>query len=391
MMQANLHNYLKKVTATITELHSDYSAMIIYNSSMKSKPLVVVGMSGGVDSSLTALLLKEDYEVRGVTLKLRNAAPDASSTRSCGNAKAIDRAQRAADEIGVPLHIVDCSDKFQGSILEKCWRSFESGCTPNPCHICNASVKFVELLSAAGKLGAEKIATGHYARIVFDEHMQPVLKRGVDTGKDQSYFLSGLSSEILSHTLFPLGTMLKKDVKALAEKHGLTSSELKESQDLCFHGPEGHFSNALRELFSGKAVPGIFVDEAGNTLGTHTGIHQYTIGQRRGLGFATGKRVKIVQIDPQNGTIVVSAKKEAARSEYCKAAPFTWSRQPLQPGEQVMGQVRYRQSAVEATILLSDNNSLEVRFSRPVFGVTPGQVLVLYKEDSVLGSGVISR
>ena len=358
---------------------------------MKKGTKIIVGMSGGVDSSLTAMLLKQDYDVVGIVLKLHNTLFKGLDMQACANAKALKRAEKAAEEIGIPLHEVDCSEDFLNKTLKKCWNSFEKGQTPNPCHICNATVKFRGLLQAAKKFSAKNIATGHYARIIFDNKKRPILRRGVDIEKDQTYFLSGLSPEILGHTLFPLGEMTKNDVRKLATLNSLSSVKLRESQDLCFTGPEGHFSNTLCEKFNGKRISGVFVDESGIVLGKHDGIHQYTIGQRRGLGFATGTRVKIISIDPSSGVIIVSDKKEAACSEHCIATPFQWSRDPLEQGDVVMAQVRYRQTPAEAVITRMDKESISISFSKPVFGVTPGQILVLYKDDCVLGSGIISR
>lgn len=348
-------------------------------------------MSGGVDSSLTAMLLKQDYDVLGVVLKLHDNPLDGFDTQACENMTTLDRAKRAAEEIEIPLHVLECSGVFLNNTLKRCWAAFEQGDTPNPCHICNATVKFPSLLKAAEEFGADKIATGHYARIIFDEKGRAILKRGVDFNKDQSYFLSGLSSEILSRILLPLGGLKKEMVRKLAERHDLSSVKLKESQDLCFAGQEGHFSNALFKKFNGKRIAGVFVDEKGVVLGRHDGIHQYTIGQRRGLGFATGSRVKIISIDPTGGVIVVSDKQEAACNKNCTAAPFQWSLDALQPGDTIMAQVRYRQTPVGAVITHADEQSISINFEEPVFGVTPGQILVLYRDDCVQGSGVITR
>ena len=357
---------------------------------MKNKK-IIVGLSGGVDSTLTALLLKQQgFDVIAVTLKLHANNTTETNGIKCGGSEFTQRAQRSADELGIPFHVIDCRQKFEKRILEKSWQAFETGNTPNPCYMCNATVKFVELLNTARTLGAEEIATGHYARIEFDSQQRPVLKRGLDTNKDQSYFLSGISSEILNRTLFPLGSMQKSDVKKLVASHGLSCSTLRESQDLCFAAPNGHFSNMLCKHFSGISTPGIFIDESGKQLGIHNGIHQYTIGQRRGLGFATGERVKIININPHSGVIVVSGNKDAACFLQCRANPFYWSREPLTCGELAMAQVRYRQAAVES-VIEENTSALQVRFATPVFGVSPGQLLVLYKDDCVIGSGTISR
>ena len=357
---------------------------------MKNKK-IIIGLSGGVDSTLTALLLQQQgFDVIGVTLKLHDNNTTETNDERCGGNESILRAQTSADELKIPLHIIDCCQEFEDRILKKSWIAFESGCTPNPCHLCNTTIKFVELLNTARNLGAEQIATGHYAQIEFDSRQRPVLKRGMDTNKDQSYFLSGISADVLCNTLFPLGSMQKSNVKKLAASNDLSCSTLKESQDLCFAAPDGHFSNMLCDRFEGKPTPGVFIDESGKQLGTHNGIHQYTIGQRRGMGFATGKRVKIVSIDPCSGVIMISEDKNAACFSQCRSNQFNWSREPLTCGEPVMAQVRYRQAAVEAVIEKSNGNALQVKFTTPVFGVSPGQVLVLYKDDCVIGCGAIS-
>jgi len=353
---------------------------------------IAVGLSGGVDSTLTALLLQQQgFEVIGVTLRLHDGRAAALSGRTCGGSQSVARAQKSADELGIPLHVVDCCREFEHRVLKASWAAFETGSTPNPCFVCNTTVKFAELLNTARRLGAAKIATGHYARIELDREQRPVLRRGLDSGKDQSYFLAGLSAEVLAETLFPLGTMLKTEVKKLAAAYGLSSSTLKESQDLCFAGPEGHFSNELCSRFAGRSTPGIFIDASGRQLGRHTGIHQYTVGQRRGLGFATGERVKITSIDPASGVIAVCGGAEAACSLHCRAVQFSWNREPLACAERAMAQVRYRQSAVEAVLEENAESTLQLRFATPVFGVCPGQLLVLYQDDCVLGYGTIAR
>ncbi|MFO7937604.1 MAG: tRNA 2-thiouridine(34) synthase MnmA [Kiritimatiellia bacterium] len=363
---------------------------LLYNNGMKKILKVAVGLSGGVDSSLAAVLLKRNYNVEGVTIRLHESFSSGLNQSSCGNEEAVERAQKAADELAVPLHVINASEDFFNKTLKKCWEAFEKGQTPNPCHICNKTVKFSKLWETAEKIGADRIATGHYARITSDTKNRPVLKRGIDRKKDQSYFLSGVSQEILRHTLFPLGEMKKSEVRELAAHYNLSNADQSESQDLCFASRGKHFSNILQEKFKGRSFTGVFIDETGKVLGTHEGTHQYTIGQRRGLGFATGSRMKIISINPVTGIITVSDREEAAHKEDCTARPFQWYSDPLLAGDSVIAQLRYKQNPAEAVITETDNLSVSVRFSNPVFGVTPGQILVLYRDDCVLGWGTIT-
>lgn len=360
----------------------------------KSPAHVVVGLSGGIDSAVTALLLKEQgYEVIGVTLRLRPCGNPDSQQKSCCGPDAADTAGSVAAQLGIRHYVVDCREHFEADVLRPCWNDFESGATPNPCVRCNADVRFDELLGIGHRLGAEWVATGHYARLQFDGQNRPLLLRGLDANKDQTYFLHAIAPETLRHILFPLGGRIKPDVRKIAQANGLVNAERAESQDVCFAGPEGHFAEFLRRQYQGRATPGVFVDDIGRVLGHHTGIHQYTIGQRRGLGFATGERVKIIAIDPLTGTITVSDRPEAACASTCYAEAFRWHREPLKVGDRTMSQVRYRQKAVAATItsMSDDGAALSVHFNEPVFGVTPGQSLVLYDGDLVLGGGTIKR
>lgn len=359
-----------------------------------SHPRIVVGLSGGIDSAVTALLLKgQGYEVIGVTLRLRPCGDASSQAKSCCGPDAASTAGSVAAQLGIRHYAVDCREHFETDVLRPCWDDFERGSTPNPCVRCNALVRFDELLDIGRNFGAELAATGHYARIEFDDKSRPMLLRGVDANKDQTYFLHAIAPDTLRRIRFPLGGMVKADVRKIAQSNHLVNAERSESQDVCFAGPEGHFAEFLRQQYHGRATPGVFVDESGRVLGAHTGIHQYTIGQRRGLGFATGERVKITAIDPATGTITVSDRPEAACASTCRAEAFRWHREPLRTRGRALAQVRYRQKAVEATVesVAGDGSAISVRFDEPVFGVTPGQALVLYEGDLVLGGGRIVR
>lgn len=349
-----------------------------------NRPRIVVGLSGGIDSAVTALLLQEQgYEVIAVTLRLS----------ACEDTDALAQARAVAEQLGIRHVVADFRPQFESAVLRPCWEAFEHGATPNPCVFCNAAIKFGEMAALGYTLGADLIATGHYARLEVDALSRPLLRRGLDPQKDQTYFLHAVAPETWRRVRFPLGNRTKPEVRAIAQAHALVNAQSAESQDVCFAGPEGHFAELLRQQFHGRATPGVFVDEAGRVLGHHAGIHQYTIGQRRGLGFATGARVKIIAIDPASGTITVSGLPDAACSLTCRAEAFRWHRDPLAVGGIALAQVRYRQKAVAATLVSvgDGGRSVAVRFGEPVFGVTPGQSLVLYDGDLVLGGGRIVR
>lgn len=343
---------------------------------------VIVGLSGGVDSTVCAWLLREQgHEVIGVTLLMQPAAHGAPAVQ--------EDAAAAAQQLGIPHRTVDLRDRFESHVLRPCWETFGRGATPNPCVLCNPNVKFYGLLACARELGSDAVATGHYARIAFDAQRRPLLLRGADARKDQSYFLHALDADTLARTRFPLGGMTKPDVRALAAQHGLTRTGRAESQDVCFGGAESHIAETLRQRFHGKAVPGVITDEDGNILRRHDGIHPFTLGQRRGLGVATGQRAKVISIDAQSGVIVISSRPGASCRQACVAEPFRWHREPPACGASVTAQVRYRQKPVTATVEACSGGTLRLRFAEPVFSVTPGQALVLYDGDCVLGGGVI--
>jgi len=357
------------------------------NKNVKGK--IAVGLSGGVDSTVCSLLLRDQgYEVVGVTL-LMQAKKDDQEKKACGGSDSIAVAAAVAEQLGIQHIVVDCRVPFEREVIRPCWDTFSRGATPNPCIQCNPRIKFASLVRCAQEQSCAHVATGHYARIAYDEQHRPVIRRGADKDKDQSYFLYGLSADVRQMVQFPLGDMTKPEVRVLAQHYGLVNAARAESQDVCFSIEDGHIAEQLRKKYNGKAIPGTIVDESGKVLGHHDGIHQYTIGQRRGLGVATGERAKIVSIDATTGTIVLSSRPDAVYGTTCKARAFYWHRETPAIGTVMMAQVRYRQKPVAATLETTEGNTIGVRFSEPVFGITPGQSLVLYEGDCVLGGGVI--
>lgn len=353
------------------------------------KKRIAVGLSGGVDSTVCSMMLRDEgYEVVGVTL-LMQPAKDEQAQKACGGSDSVAVAAAAAAQLGIQHVVVDCRVAFERDVIRPCWETFSRGATPNPCIQCNPRIKFASLVQTAQEQNCALVATGHYARLAYDEQQRPMIRRGADVEKDQSYFLYNLSADVRQRVRFPLGDMTKVEVRARAQAYGLVNASRAESQDVCFSSSEGHIAEQLRKKYDGKAIPGTIVDETGKVLGSHDGIHQYTIGQRRGLKVATGERAKIVSIDAATGTIVLSSRPDAVYGTTCQAQAFYWHREIPAIGTSLMAQVRYRQKPVTATVEAATDDSVRVHFAEPVFGITPGQSLVLYAGDCVLGGGVI--
>lgn len=355
----------------------------------KQKERIAVGLSGGVDSTVCALMLREQgYDVVGVTL-LMQPEKDEHAQKACGGSDAVTVAAAAAAQLGIEHVVVDCRERFERDVIRPCWETFSRGATPNPCVWCNPRIKFSGLLDAAQEAACPWLATGHYARLLPDAQGRPRIHRGTDPNKDQSYFLYGLSEALRRRLCFPLGGLTKEEVRARAKAYGLVNASRAESQDVCFAESGEHVAEFLRKKYDGKTIPGVIVDETGKVLGHHDGIHQYTIGQRRGLKVATGERAKIVSIDAKRGTIVLSSRPDAVMGSACTASEFVWQCEAPPAGTALMAQVRYRQKPVRATLEKTEGDCVSVRFAEPVFGITPGQSLVLYDGDCVLGGGII--
>jgi len=353
---------------------------------------VVAAMSGGVDSSVAAYLMKQaGVEVIGVTLRLRPCSEDQPEQRkACCGAEDSLHARVTASRIGIDHYFLDYQKEFFEEILTTAWKEYSRGRTPNPCVLCNRFLKFGRLVQYAEQIGADGIVTGHYARILPLPDREGIgLFRGIDPVKDQSYFLFGIEREVLARCWFPLGSLEKKDVRALARVIGLSNAEKRESQDACFGVPGESFADTLRRLFNEKRVLGNFVDETGKVLGPHTGIHNYTLGQRRGLNVALGKRLYVSRIDPETGTIVLSSEEEALRRSSLEAEGVNWL-DPFFRERPFKGevQVRYTQHPVPGEISPSEEG-IRIQFKEPIRAITPGQAAVVYKGEEVICGGWI--
>ena len=352
---------------------------------------IAVAMSGGVDSSVAAALLGQaGHELVGVTLKLQDCH-DAHGSRSCCGVDGIGRAREVAGRLGFSHYVLDCVDKFESLVLLPAWQEYAAGRTPSPCLLCNERVKFGVLLDWAGRLGIERVATGHYARVERGADGRPVLRRGRDAGKDQSYFLAGLSLAQLERALFPVGHLCKPEVRVLAQHHGLPTAETPESQDACLVAAGESFAEMLRTRFGGRAQPGVIVDEAGEVLGEHAGIHRFTIGQRKGLPAGATARRWVKAISAATGQVTVTSDPHAILGTELLAEDVRWIAGELPRAPLACSvQVRYRHASEPATVVAEADGSLDVTLERPAKAITAGQAVVFYDGDRVLGRGWIA-
>jgi tRNA-uridine 2-sulfurtransferase len=357
---------------------------------MSDLPLVVVAMSGGVDSSVAAaLLVEQGYRVVGMMLRLWNE-PGRESENRCCTPDAMNQARRVAAQIGIPFYALDARDLFREKVVQSFLNEYSNGLTPNPCIVCNHFVKWGYLFEQAIAVGAQFLATGHYARLKLNENGLLELKRARDHHKDQSYFLSMLDQKRLKNTLFPLGEFSKSEIRELARTFNLEVAEKTDSQDLCFLGNQD-YRQFLARYSPASVRPGQIIDQRGEVVGKHKGLPFYTIGQRKGIEIASPKPLYVLKKDEERNMLVVGPEDELGSNELF-ANNLNWiaGRAPITPLKAQV-KIRYRAELASATIYPLAENQVRVVFDEKMRDITPGQVVVLYNDDSVLGGGFISK
>ena len=359
------------------------------------KERVVVAMSGGVDSSVVAaLMVQEGYDVVGLTIKTyryEDVGGNSGNEKSCCSLDGIQDARSVAAVLGIPHYVLDFSEPFGSRVINEFVAEYLRGRTPNPCVICNRTIKWEELLRKADALGATHVATGHYARVRRDAGTgRFVVARGKDPGKDQSYALWGLTQELLARTIFPLGGMTKAEVRAQAAAFGLPVASKGESFEICFI-PDDDYERFLKERVPGLAgrVGGGDVVMDGRVVGTHRGYPFYTIGQRRGIGVAAAGPLYVTAIDPSSNRITVGPQEALFRRSLIAGRVNMVKYASCTPARAVLARIRYRDTGGEALALDEGEGRLRVTFSEPRRAITPGQSVVLYEGDDVVGGGII--
>jgi len=363
---------------------------------MSKKGKVLVAMSGGIDSTVVALMLhNEGYEVVGITMKTWDYTASGGSKKEtgCCNVDSFNDARQAAVEHGFPHYILDIREEFGGFVIDNFVDEYLAGRTPNPCVLCNTHIKWRALLKKADALGCEFIATGHYAKVRQHDNGRFVISKAIDDTKDQSYALWGLQQDLLNRTLLPLAPYRKTEIRQMALDFGYPELAKKsESYEICFV-PDNDYRGFLKRRVEGleeKVAGGNFVDKDGNILGQHKGYPFYTIGQRKGLDIAFGKPVFVTKIDPENNTVVLGDEQDLEQNDMQVGKINLIKYDSITPGMEAVTKIRYKDKGSLSTIY-PENGIMKVRFYENVKGIAPGQSAVFYEGDDVIGGGIIQR
>lgn len=360
---------------------------------LEKKTRVVVGMSGGVDSSATAaLLLEQGYDVVGITLKLWPQDCVSRAEDKCCGPQAVSDARAVCHKLGIPYYLIDEADEFQKHVIQYFADEYKAGRTPNPCVMCNQNLKFGRLIERADQLGASYIATGHFARIEkASQGERTLLRRGRDLRKDQSYFLFSLRQEQLARAMFPLGEKSKADTREVARHCQLKTAEKEESMEICFV-PDNDYGRFLRQAKLASSHSGEIVDLHGKVLGHHQGVEFYTIGQRKGLGISSPKPLYVVELDAAANRVVVADDDSALDRDEFVAERCNWIAFDAPPAAlEATVKIRYNHAGTAATLTPLAENRVKVKLHAAQRAVTPGQAAVFYQDDLVLGGGWITR
>jgi tRNA-specific 2-thiouridylase len=359
---------------------------------MRRRKRVLAAMSGGIDSSLAAAMLKrKGFEVIGATMKLwpKEECGENYSAKACCSLEGIEDARHIASKLNFPHYVFDFHNEFKDKVIDYFCREYSEGFTPNPCIVCNQKIKFDLLLKKAAKLGCEYIATGHYAKVGHDKlRNRYFVREGKDKKKDQSYFLSFLSQATLAKTIFPLENMTKAESRNLAKKLDLRIHDKKSSQEVCF--VRGHYSEYIKKGTGGDARQGDILNTKGEIMGRHKGIHFYTIGQRKGLGIPYKEPLYVIKIDKNKNAITVGTKSEVAKKNFVVKNPCWGFADGIKKPIRAMCKIRYTHKKAGAIVEKLNSGRLKVSFYKPQVVPTPGQAAVFYRGDKVLGCGWIN-
>ncbi|MDO4749016.1 MAG: tRNA 2-thiouridine(34) synthase MnmA [Eubacteriales bacterium] len=352
-------------------------------------PRAIIAMSGGVDSSVAAFMMKDKgYDIIGITLKLHGEKNIIEEQSCCSDQDILD-AKAVCDRLGIEHRVVNIESNFKEYVIDRFVQSYIDGGTPNPCVDCNRFIKFSELVRIAKEEGFDYVVTGHYARVCYDETTDRyLLKKGIDESKDQSYVLYSLTQDTLSHLKLPLGELSKAEVRKIAEEIGLSNAEKKDSQDICFV-PDGKYADFIT-AYTGKSFPdGDFVNLQGNVLGTHKGIIRYTIGQRRGLNLSLPQSMYVCDKDVESNTVTLCLDYELFSSELIADDVNLISIKEIKEPIKLSAKIRYKHAQAPATLYPFDNNRIKLVFDQPQRAITKGQAVVMYDGDTVVGGGTI--